>query len=310
MRLVRTFIACAVFTLVNAALLVDASAQQTTRPLRPSSTEGVPVIPFMEGWYANDDGSVTVSFGYHNRNTKDIIVALGENNRIEPAQLDGMQPDIYFPGRHTGVFAVTLPASMQDESLWWYIKTGNLEELRVPGNRGSDAYELDRNPRPLGSMQPLVWFENDERGSGPEGVIAADFRTVPVNEPLILEFETEDPSVYDLSNPLFGESVDTRVSWYKHQGPGEVTFMEHTDSPFIKTPTRTTQATRYPPTMPVASSTFTLSAGGGTARVLAMFSEPGEYMVRARVDNWAAPDSGGLFQCCWSNAFQRVRVTE
>ncbi len=86
--------------------------------------------------------------------------------------------------------------------------------------------------------------------------------------------------------------------------------MEHTDSPFIKTPTRTTQATRYPPTMPVASSTFTLSAGGGTASVLTMFSEPGEYMVRARVDNWAAPDSGGLFQCCWSNAFQRVRVTE
>jgi hypothetical protein len=61
----------------------------------------MPVIPFMEGWYANEDGSVTVSFGYHNRNTEDVIVPLGEQNRVEPAQLDGMQPEIYFAGSDT-----------------------------------------------------------------------------------------------------------------------------------------------------------------------------------------------------------------
>jgi len=296
--------------LVNAALLSDASAQQSTRPLRPPSPEGMPVIPFMEGWYANDDGSVTVSFGYHNRNAEDVIVALGENNRIEPAQFDGMQPEIYFSGRHPGVFAVTMPASMQDESIWWYLKTENLEELKVPGRRQSDAYELDRNPLPLGSRQPLVWFENEDRGSGPEGVLAAKIRTIPVDVPLTLGFETEDPSERDASNPLFAQSIGTRVSWYKHQGPGEVTFMEHTDSPFIKTPARTTQESRYPPVMPVTLSSTDIPAGKATAKVLVKFSEPGEYLIRARVDNWTARDSGGLFQCCWSNAYQRVLVTE
>ncbi|MDB3993281.1 hypothetical protein N9478_07320 [Gammaproteobacteria bacterium] len=310
MRRVSTCIACAVFVLVNTALLVDATAQQSTRPLRPPPSEGMPVIPFMEGWYANEDGSVTVSFGYQNRNAEDVIIPSGENNRIEPAQLGGMQPEIYFSGRHTGVFAVTIPASMQSDSIWWYLKTGDQEELKVPGNRSSDAYELDRNPLPLGSMQPLVWFENEARGSGPEGVVAQRIRTVSVDELLSLEFETEDPSVRDLSNPLIADSLDTRVYWYKHQGPGEVTFIEHAASPFIETPFRTTRASRYPPTMPVASTAISISAGKGPARVLVKFSEPGDYMIRARVDNWAAPDSGGLFQCCWSNAYQRVRVSE
>lgn len=310
MRRVKTFIACAVIVLVNATMLIDANAQQSTRPLRPSPSEGMPVIPFMEGWYANDDGSVTVSFGYQNRNAEDVIIPLGENNRIEPAQFDGMQPEIYFPGRHTGVFAITIPAFMRGDSIWWYVKAGNQEELKAPGNRSSDAYELDRNPLPLGSMQPLVWFENEERGSGPEGIVAEEIRTVTIDELLSLKFYTEDPSVRDFSNPLVSDSLDTRVIWYKHKGPGEVTFIEHADSPFMKTPARTTRVSRYPPAMPVAPSTITIPAGKGPARVMAKFSEPGDYMIRARVDNWAAPDSGGLFQCCWSNAYHRVRVTE
>ena len=45
--------------------------------------------------YDNDDGSATISFGYFNRNTLNdgvVMVPLGESNRIEPAQFDGMQP--------------------------------------------------------------------------------------------------------------------------------------------------------------------------------------------------------------------------
>ena len=156
MRSVRPVVASvALALLVNVVMVFSADAQQAVRPLRPPSPAGIPIIPFMEGWYANEDGTVTVSFGYHNRNAEDVIVPLGENNRVEPAQLDGMQPDIYFSGRHPGVFGVTIPESMKDESVWWHIKTDNLEELKVPGERGSSAYELDRNPRPQGSVQPL-----------------------------------------------------------------------------------------------------------------------------------------------------------
>ena len=306
MRSVRPIVASIVLAfLANIVIVVAANAQQAARPLRPPSPGGLPVIPFMEGWYANEDGSVTVSFGYHNRNIEDVTIPLGDNNRIEPAQLDGMQPEIYFSGRHPGVFAVTIPASMGDESVWWHIKTGDLEELKVPGERGSTAYELDRNPRPQGSVQPLIWFENGNRGSGPEGVLATNTKTISIGTPLTLEVETEDPSVRDPSNPLFAKPLDTPVIWYKHQGPGEVNFTEHASTPFITAPARSTRGM-----IPAAPSRVAIPAGKGTAKVIATFSEAGEYMIRARLDNWNSSDSDGLDQCCWSNAYQRVRVTQ
>jgi len=258
----------------------------------------------MEGWYDNGDGSVTVSFGYHNRNENDVIIEMGENNRIEPAQLDGMQPEIYFSGRQTGVFAVTIPASMDGETIWWHIKTGDSEEFKVPGERGSTAYELDRNPRPQGSLQPIVWFEEDNRGSGPEGVLSTTTKTVAVGAELVMEISAEDHSVRDTSNPVFAKPLDNRVMWYKHQGPGEVTFTEHASSPFMTTADASIRGM-----MPASPARIAIPAVAGSARVVASFSEPGEYLIRARVDNWTASDSDGLDQCCWSNAYQRVQVT-
>lgn len=288
--------------LANLVAVGSADAQQPQRPLRPTAAEGLPVIPFMEGWYSNEDGSVTVSFGYHNRNKEIVKVPLGENNRMEPAQFDGMQPEYYFPGRHHGVFAVNLPASMEDDPVWWHINSTG-EELKVPGDRGSNAYELDRNPRPQGSLQPLIWFAGGAPGSGPEGVMAADTKTVAVGEPLTLEVLTRDPSERDRSDPRFAEPLDTNVSWFLHQGPAEVSFTEHSTTPLTEAP-----AISVLGLVPVADTRVAVPEGEGPARVIATFSEPGDYMIRARLDNWNASDSDGLDQCCWSNAYQRVRV--
>jgi hypothetical protein len=41
----------------------------------------------------------------------------------------------------------------------------------------------------------------------------------------------------------------------------------------------------------------------------ATFSEPGEYVVRLRADNFQAPDSKFDNVCCWSNAYIPVTVT-
>jgi len=296
----------AVVMLLSLAAAGQNLAQQSTRLLRPPPPGGLPVIPFMEGWYANDDGSVTVSFGYHNRNEDDIVVPIGSGNRIEPLSLNGMQPEIYYSGRHPGVFGVTVPKSMLEDSVWWYLKTGGLEELSVPGGLGSEAYELDRRARPQGSVQPHIWFSDDgERGSGPEGVVASTIITGSLDESVTIEVQTEDPSERDPSNPLFVKPLDTRVIWYKHQGPGEVAFSEHSSTPFDTGPTRSTRGM-----IPVAESRVIVPQGRGPARVSATFSEPGENMIRARLDNWASSDSDGLDQCCWSNAFQRVLVID
>jgi hypothetical protein len=305
MRQFRTTIASIVVVLLaNITIVVSANAQQAQRELRPAPPGGLPIVPFMEGWYDNEDGSVTISFGYHNRNEEDVTIDLGANNRIEPAQLDGMQPEVYSAGRHPGAFGVTIPASMREETIWWYIKTGNSEEFKVPGQRGAVAYELDRNPRPQGSVQPEIWFEDGKRGTGPEGVVAANTKTVSVGSALTLEVETEDPSVRDPSDPRFTKPLDSRVIWYKHQGPGEVSFTEHSTTPFDSA-----SAISVRGMIPAAPSRVTIPAGKGPARVIATFSEAGEYLIRARLDNWKASDSDGLDQCCWSNAFQRVQVT-
>lgn len=290
--------------LANAVLMVSADAQQPARQLLPNSWTGMSVIPFMEGWYENDDGTVTISFGYNNRNADKVIVPSGKDNRVEPDHFDGMQPNVYIKGRNPGVFAVTIP---KDEIVWWYLKTGKREELKVPGDSSSHGYELDRNPRPQGSVQPFIWFKDEPRGSGPEGVIAAETKTVAVGEPLTLEVHTEDPSVRDPSNPLFAKPLDSRVTWYEHRGPTFVNFTEHPSTPFIRAPAEVNRLTRI--SVLELESRVMIPAGKGLARVIATFSEPGEYMIRARVDNWKSSDSDGLDQCCWSNAYQRVTVT-
>lgn len=302
---VSAFLSSALLLLTSVVAVSSAGAQPTERPLRPSPPTGIPVIPFMEGWYGNEDGSVVVSFGYHNRNNEAVSIPAGENNRIEPESLGGMQPEIYFPGRHHGVFTATIPADMADTTVWWYLSSAN-QDLKVPGERGSTAYELDRNPRPQGSVQPLIGFsESNVIGSGPEGIVADRILQAEVGQAVTLEVWTEDPSERDRTDPRFLKPLDTRVSWYKHQGPGKVTFNAHESMALIDTGNNSVLGL-----VPTPEHAVWVKEGVGPARVEASFSAPGEYMIRARLDNWRSSDSDGLDQCCWSNAYQRVLVTD
>lgn len=306
MRIVNSHaLRLALCVLVNALMITSLGAQQTDRLLRPAPGAGTPVIPFMEGWYANEDGSVTVSYGYQNRNREPVHIPVGENNRIEPQALGGMQPEYFLPGRHHGAFAVTIPAAMDDITVWWHLISEG-EELKVPGERGSTAYELDRNPRPQGSVQPLIAFsQSGPHGSGPEGIISEEVLQTSMDQPLTLEVWTNDPSKHDPNDPRYAKPLDTRVSWYKHQGPGEVSFTAHESMPFLDARPASPLSRNAPPQHAVA-----VKESVGPARVIASFSEPGEYLIRARLDNWRASDSDALDQCCWSNAYLRVLVTE
>jgi len=283
------------------------------RPLAPMPPEGLPVSPFMEGWYENDDGTYTISFGYLNRNEEQIIhLPIGDDNYIEPEPFSGMQPTIFLPGRHRGVFGVTIPGQMVEdgEDLWWYITNANGEVHKVPGRTIAEAYQLDRNPRPQGSLQPVVWFEDeDDQGTGPEGIVAAETVTPSVGEPVTLTIHAMDPSDRDPEDPRFREPVPLRVVWFNHQGPSEVEFTRHESTPEPEEPADDDDDGGFqrPPPGP---EEIMLEEGEGTARVYATFHEPGEYIVRARVDNWNAPDSSSGDQCCWTNGYVRVTVVE
>ena len=65
--------------------------------IRPS---GRPIVPVYEGYFQNDDGSYTISFGYASMNLEEALhIPLGPDNFIEPAEFDGPQPT-YFKEIH------------------------------------------------------------------------------------------------------------------------------------------------------------------------------------------------------------------
>ena len=53
-------------------------------PLSPPRDAGQTVTPAYEGWYPNEDGTFTLSFGYFNRNKEEILeIPVGPNNFID-----------------------------------------------------------------------------------------------------------------------------------------------------------------------------------------------------------------------------------
>ena len=277
-------------------------------PLQPSTGVGRLVAPFLEGWYENEDGSFSYSFGYLNLNDHRVEIPVGERNMIEATQLSGLQPTTFDPGRHRGVFAVTVPASMANEDVWWTITNPDGEIAKVPGRNVWGAYKLDWLERPHGSRHPRVSFDGGAEGRGPPGVVAERTLTASVGSPLTIAIDAHDPSERDREDPRFRDAIPLRVVWYKHQGPvgGEVRFTRHESTPVAEE--RGSGDDDAEDGAVGDGATVELPTGEGTARVVATFSEPGEYVLRARADNWSAPDSSSGNQCCWTNGYVRVSV--
>ena len=312
-------------------------------PLQPRSPGNRHLAPFMEGWYANEDGTFSISFGYLNANSDTMIVPLGPDNFIEPAQFDGLQPTVFVPGHQRGLFAVTLPADMEETDVWWTIRKPNGDVSRVPGRIGAVAYQLDWFARPHGSMHPLVSFDGQNGdGRGPPGLMADRVETASVGSPVTLSVNARDPSERDQDDFRFRNATPVNVTWSQLQGPGRVEFTRQESNPLPEP-----SAGRggrgggggggaAPDSAAIAAAiaaggagaaaaaarsggrgrgrasppqNIRLTEGYGTGSVYATFSAPGEYLMRARVDNFNSADSSGGDQCCWTNAFIRVTVT-
>ena len=290
-------------------------------PLQPNSAGNHILAPFMEGWYANEDGTYTISFGYSNANLDTLYIPLGEDNFLDPAQFDGMQATIFYPGHHRGIFAVTLPAEMKDQDVWWTLTKANGDVTTVPGRVSSNAYQLDWMPRPHGGLPPSVSFDSQSSvGRGPPGIMAERTETVSVGFPLTLSVNVTDPSERDPDDSRFAETIPLRVVWSQLQGPGRVGYTRHESNPGEEEEPDTAAAAAAARIGAVAVAAqreraaagpeiISLSEGQGTASVIVTFSVPGEYIMRARVDNFSAPDSSDNDNCCFTNGYVRVTVT-
>ena len=315
MRIKNKLLAAVLFGLTAlVAFTVQAQSTDTARFLSLSPPDGLPIIPVLEGWIANPNGTTSFSFGIINRNDDPVDIPIGENNYIEPAKYDGMQATHFPAGRTTGAFAVTVPSSEQNDDVWWYLKTGDSESLKVPGRRGASAYELDFIlPRPQGALQPLVGIGEDGPQTAPAvGLVTMidDYPRNPVGvgQQVLLTINATDPAVRDPEDPRFGEPLPMGVSFTKFQGPGDVEFTMHPDNETDQENPYSADDPRSRFFRPPGPNQLEITGPSGVGQVYASFSEPGEYIIWTKVDVHKAPDSSNGDQCCWTNVYQRVSV--
>ncbi len=286
-------------------------------PLAPPNSTDNFVAPYFDGFYTNDDGTHTLSFGFMNRNDEAVIeVPLGPDNFIEPAEFDGMQPTTFpvvsytgFGGpRERGTFGVVVPADF-DGDVWWTITTDGYTtrvpgRLKSPGLLVKGAYELSTSPMAAGSLRPAIRFSEDGPDFfGIEGTVHPDEFTTAVGEPIEVRFWAFDRGERELGG--------VNLTLWKHQGPagGTIAFESLTSAPEARGgrgvvrepgPVAVRQIVRIPTEGPAANM----------GRFTATFDTPGDYMIRIRVDNFGVSDSRPGNQCCWSNAYVQVRVEE
>jgi hypothetical protein len=251
-------------------------------PLAPLAKSGQTVTPVYEGWYRNPDGSFSLSFGYYNRNTADAVeIPVGADNFISPGDSSQGQPTRFEARRHWGVFAVRVPANFGDRKVTWTVRMLG-QTFAIPGSLHPD-WEIDALAGEAGSgnTPPVLKLSSGgPTAQGPAGAMAGPL-TVAVGQPLTLTIWATDDGKTEGSVASAGRVTPVALAWFKHQGPGGVTFSAVSPKP---------------------------NATDGLATTTATFDTPGRYVLRIRAND-SSVSGAGHAQCCWTNGFVTVTVT-
>ena len=271
-------------TVVVVATLVAAveTPRATQIPLSPVRDAGQTVTPAYEGWYPNPDGTYMLSFGYFNRNREEVLdIPVGPNNFVSPGVENQGQPTRFHPQRHWGVFTVRVPADFGEKRLTWTLVVRG-ETFAIPGHLHRD-WLLDAKHDPASdNTPPVVRFDPaGPDGAGPDGVTTGPL-TVAVGDGLPLTLWATDDEIRPRRRRAGDDGPPILIRWFLHQGPGAVEFAEA--EPVLDT--------------------------AGKATTQATFSQPGEYVLRARVNDLSGISNAGHSQCCWTNGYVRVTVVE
>jgi hypothetical protein len=267
-----------------AASLLNTSAQGQLPGVAPLHDSGQDVTPSFEGWFPNEDGTFSLSFGYMNRNLKEVVeIPIGPNNRIEPGGPDRGQPTNFLVRRNMGVFTVTVPKDFGKQRLTWTLNR-NGRNNSTTGHL-DDRWRIDVTEEvTIQNEAPVISFERGgPSAKGTRPILKS--LTVAFPGPVTLDVFATDKEPPPLP-PLPGRPRRERepvltTTWQKYRGPGTVTF-----------------ANAKPPVDRATTQSTTT----------ATFSEPGEYMLRV-VANDASGPTGGAGQCCWTNGLVKVTVT-
>src|SRR5207249_756926 len=208
-----------------------------------------------------------------------LDIPIGPGNRIEPGGPDYGQPTHFLPRRQWGVFTLTVPRDFGGKKIAWTL-VANGKTTVIPASL-DPLWELSPFQDATGNTPPYIGFQaSGPFVQGPRGHSAAV--KAQVSRPLTLElWLTDDAHVVPGMTPP--KTPPVTVFWSKFRGPGTVAFSD-------------------------ARPAVEPAGVHGKATTTALFSEPGEYVLRAQANDWSG-EGGRGFQCCWSSAQVKVTVT-
>lgn len=266
---------------VVALLAVISATVVAQSPLGYVTARGATVTPAYEGWYLNHDGTITLSWGFYNRNSEEVVeIPFGPDNFVEPSRLDGAQPTHFPPSRQWGAFGIVIPGDYQGDPVSWTLRIRG-KTFMIPANMSAE-WELDALEGEADGNSPpeLALSEGGPWVAGPGG----QYREAEamVGTPANLSVWVRDDGISSTSAGSGGRpGVPVTLTWFKHSGPGAVAFEEESaEIPFE----------------------------GGMMTAIATFAAVGEYVLRVRANDASGVTGAGHSQCCWTNAFVRVTV--
>lgn len=246
-------------------------------------THGQPVIPVFDGWYQKPDGTYDLCFGYFNLNTEQAVeIPIGPDNFVEPAQYHGRQPTRFDPvpqppndhRRYFCTLVVNVPEDFGTQRVVWTLRQGG-KEFSVPGHITAPNYTLEEIYQYSRQVEAPVlrWEPSGPEGRGRSGVQGPTMHA-RVGSPLSIPISVTHPK---------GEAEEWTVQWFKHQGPGDVTF---------------------------SPQTVTVKPGEKAGNTSATFSAPGTYLLRVEAIDDARENGSYQFHCCWTTGYVEVTVTQ
>lgn len=319
---------------------------QFPRPLGPVPDEGNRVAPFFDGWYANPDGTVSLSFGYSNLNKTTVEIPLGPDNFITPKEYDGRQPTS-FPlvaptrdgGANAGIAgggATPVAGTGPNAAGAAAGAAGGAGGATPPpdaagggrgrgGGAGANRYDRERGAFtvtvPGDYKGDVVWTLRylGQTYSVPGRAKSTSYQlSWPMamgSTPPLLRFQQTGQAgrgPMGIQGPTLKAKVDT---------PLELTVWLTDDAVHEKEPIAVKReavpgmnTTWYKHSGPAAAVTFEpprepVTDAQGKSSTMATFKEPGTYLIRVRGDTFGNIDSTPEDQCCWTNGYVKVEVT-
>jgi len=248
---------------------------------------GQDIQPVFEGWSRNPDGSVSMHFGYLNRNfVEQPAIPVGPNNSIEPGGPDRGQPTFFYPRTNRNLFRVSVPKDWGKKELIWTV-TVNGKTQKAYGWLQPE-WEID----PAGGAQTGGRTDKEYLSNKPPAIVIEAASSVALSDKLTLNATYTDdgiPKPAPARKPALGQETPPTL-----QGNADAPV----NVPAVATPagggggggrggvqgpTVTWTVWRGP-----AAATFaqrTTPVKDGKAQTTVAFTKPGEYIIRGRASD-------------------------